>query len=839
MEWLVPAVASALAGSLILTVVYVHLYLEYRERHVQIWLVSWSVYCVRLALQLAMLLSHETPLLMAGNQIASLVSGIFLLWGSLLFAGKNFSRAWWYAGTAGALWIAAASALPLSFPLLTVPTFFFLGAVYIWTGVAFIRFTDLAGPWKQVTGWLFILWGVHKLNFPFLRPVEWFAPWGFLLAALFGFSIALSILLVYFQKTRKDLIESEKRYRDLFDKGHSVMLLIDPETAEIVDANPAACAFYGYTPEGMKARKITDINTLTPEQVFREMERARVEERNYFLFRHRRANGEVRDVEVYSGPAAHRGETLLFSIVHDITDRRRTEEVLHTTMSQFAALIDNMNDGILFEDREQKIVLANSAFCDMFNIPARPQDLIGKDCHETAKLSRAILMDTVGFFKHKEEIMREGRTVGGELISLADGRILERTYVPIFVKGSALGHLWQYHDITAARKLQDQLRHAQKMEAVGTLAGGIAHDFNNILTAIIGYGNLLRNGLVRDTPLRGYADQVLASSERAAGLTHSLLAFSRKQHVNLRPVVVNEILGRVDKLLHRLIGEDIELTANIPDQPVTVLGDSGQIEQILMNLATNARDAMPGGGALTLELGVAELDASFRQVHGYGRPGSYALITVSDTGEGMDQGTAQRIFEPFFTTKEVGKGSGLGLSIVYGIVKQCNGYVNCYSEPGQGTTFKVYVPLTADTPARPLRESESPPTRGTETVLVAEDNKEVRDLVRAVLEQFGYTVLDAADGEEAARMFELHQNVISMMLLDVVMPKRNGKEVYELAKKIKPGIRALFTSGYTADIMHRKGILEEGLHFVSKPVSPRELLKKVREALDDTRGSGP
>ncbi|HAS52664.1 MAG TPA: hypothetical protein DCS42_00370 [Nitrospiraceae bacterium] len=303
--------------------------------------------------------------------------------------------------------------------------------------------------------------------------------------------------------------------------------------------------------------------------------------------------------------------------------------------------------------------------------------------------------------------------------------------------------------------------------------------------------------------------------------------------------MVNEILGRVDKLLHRLIGEDIELTANIPDQPVTVLGDSGQIEQILMNLATNARDAMPGGGALTLELGVAELDASFRQVHGYGRPGSYALITVSDTGEGMDQGTAQRIFEPFFTTKEVGKGSGLGLSIVYGIVKQCNGYVNCYSEPGQGTTFKVYVPLTADTPARPLRESESPPTRGTETVLVAEDNKEVRDLVRAVLEQFGYTVLDAADGEEAARMFELHQNVISMMLLDVVMPKRNGKEVYELAKKIKPGIRALFTSGYTADIMHRKGILEEGLHFVSKPVSPRELLKKVREALDDTRGSGP
>ncbi len=839
MEWLVPAVSSALAGSFVLTLVYAHLYREYRERFVRIWLASWTIYCVRLALQLAMLLHRETPVLMALALITTLASGIFLLWGTLLFTGKKFSRAWWYAGVAGVLWIAAASALPLSFILLTIPTFFFLGAVYIWTGIAFIRFSDAAGPWKQTTAWLFIFWGIHKLNYPFLRPIEWFAPWGFLLAAFFGFAIALSVLLVYFQKTRKDLLESERRYRNLFDNSHSIMLVIDPETAAIVDANPAARAFYGYTLEGMKARKITDINTLTPDQVFREMERARREERNYFLFRHRRACGDVRDVEVYSGPAAYQGKGLLFSIVHDVTERRRTEDALHTTMSQFAALIGNMKDGILFEDREQKIALANDAFCEIFNIAARPQDLIGMDCHETAKLSRAIFTDTVGFFKRKEEIMREALTVGGELISLADGRTLERTYVPIFIQGSALGHLWQYHDITCSRKLQDQLRHAQKIEAVGTLAGGIAHDFNNILTAIIGYGTLLRNGLAGDSPLRGYADQVLASSERAAGLTHSLLAFSRKQQVNLRPLSLNDILARVDKLLHRLIGEDIDLTVAVPDQPVTVLGDAGQIEQILMNLATNARDAMPGGGTLAIELSSVELDASFRQVHGYGKPGPYALITVSDTGEGMDRGTAQRIFEPFFTTKEVGRGTGLGLSIVYGIVKQCDGYVTCYSEPGQGTTFKVYLPLTADMPAPRLRESDSQPSGGTETVLVAEDNKEVRELVRAVLEQFGYTVLAAADGDEAVRVFELHQDAISLLLLDVVMPKRNGKEVYETARTLKPAVRALFTSGYTADIMHRKGILEEGLHFISKPVSPRELLRKVREALTGSGGPGP
>lgn len=381
-------------------------------------------------------------------------------------------------------------------------------------------------------------------------------------------------------------------------------------------------------------------------------------------------------------------------------------------------------------------------------------------------------------------------------------------------------------------QLEIQLHQAQKMEAIGRLAGGIAHDFNNLLTAIIGYGNLLSTKLGEGDPLRNYAEKILAASEKAATLTKGLLAFSRRQLISLKPVDVNVIIRNVENLLSRLIGEDIELITVLEDEQLVIMADSGQIEQVLMNLATNARDAMPNGGVLTLRTGIVEVTAEDAERCRFMEPGSYVLVSMKDTGSGMDEKTRERIFEPFFTTKEVGKGTGLGLSIAYGLVKQHSGSIIVESEIGKGTLFKLYFPLARAAMKRTKPSALPLLVGGNETILVAEDGEEVRRLIREVLEEYGYSVIEAADGEEAVHTFKAHQGAVQLLILDVIMPKKNGKETYEEIRKLEPGIKALFTSGYTADIIHKKGIMEEELNFIAKPVLPDILLRKVRETLD-------
>jgi PAS domain S-box-containing protein len=388
-------------------------------------------------------------------------------------------------------------------------------------------------------------------------------------------------------------------------------------------------------------------------------------------------------------------------------------------------------------------------------------------------------------------------------------------------------------DITERRQLEGQLRQAQKMEAVGQLAGGVAHDFNNILTAISGYGSLLLMKLRADDPLRHNVEQILSSSDRAARLTQSLLTYSRKQIINPKPVDINALVNRIALLLRRLIGEDIDLRTELAVGQLMVMADSVQIDQALMNLSTNARDAMPVGGSLLIETARTVLDDDFKKLHAFGSKGAFALISITDTGLGMDEATRQKVFDPFFTTKGVGRGTGLGLAMVYGIVKQHNGLITVYSEPGNGSCFRIYLPLIqGDGSGEDAVAAALPVPRGTETVLLAEDDEAVRGLTRTVLEQFGYRVIEARDGEDAVAKFNEHADRISLAILDMVMPKRNGLDTYHRLKELKPGIKALFMSGYTADIIHKKGILEKGLLFISKPYSPGDLLRKVREALD-------
>ncbi len=388
-------------------------------------------------------------------------------------------------------------------------------------------------------------------------------------------------------------------------------------------------------------------------------------------------------------------------------------------------------------------------------------------------------------------------------------------------------------DVTERRKLEEQFIQAQKMEAVGLLAGGVAHDFNNILSTVVGYSHLALMKTREADPMRHDIQQILESAERAAALTQSLLAFGRKQTVNLRAIDMNEVIRKFETFLHRLIREDISIVMTCAGGVLPVMADMGQIEQVIMNLVTNARDAMPDGGKIAIETKSVSLDLESVEAHGYGRTGDYALVMVSDTGPGMDEETKSRIFEPFFTTKEQGKGTGLGLSMVYGTVKRHDGFINVYSEPGNGTTFKIYFPLAqaAPEPRAEKKEEQPAPEPGTGTILLAEDDAALRKLNTTVLEHYGYTVVQAVDGAEAVSLFSDNKERIRLVILDGIMPKMNGKEAFRKIRAMSPDVRCIFVSGYAEDIFTKSGVPGGEAAFILKPVSPVDLVKKVREVL--------
>jgi CheY-like chemotaxis protein/two-component sensor histidine kinase len=328
---------------------------------------------------------------------------------------------------------------------------------------------------------------------------------------------------------------------------------------------------------------------------------------------------------------------------------------------------------------------------------------------------------------------------------------------------------------------------------------------------------------------------MLDGTDRAAQLTKDLLLFSRKQISERKPVDLNEVVERMEKFLRKVIREDIGYTTILNPDTSPVLADGHQLEQVLMNLVTNARDAMPDGGVISVTTETFSMNEEFIAAHGYGRPGNYALLTVSDTGSGMKEEVLKRIFDPFFTTKEVGKGTGLGLSVVYGIIKQHEGFINVYSEPGTGTTFRIYLPLiTVKTIETVKDHEEESPARGTETILVAEDDTMVRNLTKAILPEFGYTVIEAADGEDAVRKFIENSDTINLLLFDIIMPKMNGKEAYDEIRRMRPDIKVIFASGYASETIMQKGLLDHGIPLISKPVSPRQLVQKIRSVLDET-----
>lgn len=513
----------------------------------------------------------------------------------------------------------------------------------------------------------------------------------------------------------------------------------------------------------------------------------------------------------------------------ELEARQRAEANL---LLQSAALQAAAN-AIVITDPNGSIEWVNPAFTLLTGYSA--EESIGKNSRELVKSD----VHDNAFYKQLWDTILSGNVWRGEMMNRRKaGTLYPEGQIITPMKdgnGKIIHFIAIKQDLTEQRKLESQLRHAQRMESVGTLAGGVAHDFNNILAVIFGYGSLALMQMTANDPHRHYIQNMLEASDRAAHLTKELLLFSRKQVLERKPENLNLVVVRSEKFLKRVIGDDIVIKATTHGAELPVLADAYQLEQVLMNLATNARDSMPHGGTVTIATEEVYLDGGGAVVNGHCKPGCYALLTVSDTGEGMDEETQQRIFEPFFTTKEAGKGTGLGLAVVYGIIEQHDGHINVYSEPGQGTTFRVYLPLIAPGAVGDVNKGlGKAPARGTETILLAEDNDLVRDMATAVLTEFGYTVIEATDGADAVKKFREHADSIQLLLFDIIMPIMNGKDASDEIRKMKPEIKTIFTSGYAPDIVLEKLPGGAGIEIISKPMSTTELLLKVRSVLDAT-----
>jgi two-component system cell cycle sensor histidine kinase/response regulator CckA len=631
--------------------------------------------------------------------------------------------------------------------------------------------------------------------------------------------------------------QSEDEFRAMFELASIGMAQADPRTGQWLRVNQKMCAITGYSADEMLRMHISDITHPEDRQEDAEAFQrvVRGEAANYHLEeRYLRKDGAVAwaNVNMTVIRDAAGLPTRTMATIEDITQRKLEEAV----REQLATAIEQAGETVLVADAQGNITYVNPAF----------EAVTGYARTEVLGRNPRILKSGVQskeFYRGLWNTIGSGKTWHGRLVNKRKNCTLFTEDATISPVRDTAGMITSYvsvkRDITHFLAQEAELLQAQKMEGIGRLAGGVAHDFNNILSVILSSAELALEGLREGDPLREDLLDIQKSGNRAAVLTRQLLAFSRKQVLQPVPLDLNQALAEMEKMLRRILGEDIEFVRVLSPDIWLVKADPGQVEQVIMNLVVNARDAMPKGGKLTIETANVELDQVFTDSNAGTAPGPHVRVMVSDSGLGMDEPTMARVFEPFFTTKGVGKGTGLGLSTVYGIVKQSGGSISVHSAPGQGTTFKVYLPRDISL-AGPVVTATTAVTRpvGTETVLVVEDEQAVRNIARRILERAGYTVLTAASGGDALLTCEQHPTEIDLVLTDVVMPQMSGKDFVDRLASIRPGIRVLFMSGYTGDVILKHGLLEAGTQFIGKPFTQAELLQKVRYVLDDAGRQG-
>ncbi|HDR05889.1 MAG TPA: response regulator, partial [Candidatus Marinimicrobia bacterium] len=694
-----------------------------------------------------------------------------------------------------------------------------------------------------------------------------------------------------------ELQESVIRYSALFENLHTVMMIIDPKDGQIVDANPAAAKYYGWPREDLKAKLISEINTLSPEKIQQEMHQALSSQKNYFKFQHRLANGNIRDVEVYSSAVDIQDHKLLYTIVHDVTDRNAYENNLKTSESRLrkqrvAIATLALDESMLSDEKlEPSLDLITRIVASAIDVQRVSIWLLNDDADEMLCIS---LWDANKRIHSKGDILLPAQypayfnaIINESLINAPDAANDPRTYemkIPYLqplgivsmldaaiLKNGKLagvvclehcGKIRHWHSDeeafvsaiaamtgqyfanidrkkaeTAQEKLQNQLIQAQKMESIGKLAGGVAHDFNNMLSVITGFADIALQESELSASLRSYILEIRRAALRSAELTRQLLTFARKQSIDLKILHINRVIEDMLKMLRRLIGENIKLIWKPGDFIWTVKMDPVQLDQILANLCVNARDAIEDTGEIIIETSTKIIDQDYCQSHLDISPGEYLVLTVSDNGAGMDKEIQKHVFEPFFTTKMKGEGTGLGLATIYGIVRQNHGAINVYSEPGKGTSFRIYLPRhTGDLLPAERKPQAPPPLNISEnnmiTILLVEDESSILLMAETILRRSAYKVLTAESAKKAMNILENYDHEIHLLISDLVLPDTNGRELAKSVKEKYPLIRTIFMSGYTENVIAHHGILEKGVHFLEKPFTMDGLLKKVKEVLN-------
>jgi PAS domain S-box-containing protein len=631
--------------------------------------------------------------------------------------------------------------------------------------------------------------------------------------------------------TREQLVKSEQRFRDLFENSPDA-IFVEDLTSKILDVNLAGCVLHGLNRAQLVGRNA--VEDLVPparrEDARVNFQKLAAGKLSWVEGESVAADGRAIPVEVRAGRVDYNGQPALLLHVRDISQRRAAETALQSSEMLFRSVWENSVDGMRLTDENGTIVAVNDAFCQLVGLAAAA--LIGQPftiIYAASENPSGMIQPHHDQFLRRaahEKIERQRVLHNGQTV------MLEIMFSFVEVQDRPPLMLSLFRNITAQRRLEEQFRQSQKMEAIGQLAGGVAHDFNNILTVIHGHASLLGMTKLDESAARS-AKQITQAAERAAGLTRQLLAFSRRQLIQPKRLDMNKIVRNMSEMLGRLLGEDIALHLNYSATPAIIEADAGMMEQVLLNLAVNARDAMPRGGQLNIRIAPVEVDAIHVQRQPDARVGHFVCVSNSDTGCGIPPENLPRIFEPFFTTKEVGKGTGLGLATVYGIVKQHQGWIEVESAVGKGTTFRIYFPLVGG-----AVEVEKPCTTvtvrgGTETILLVEDEPPVRELVARVLQTHGYKVWQANNGKEAIGVWDEHKRDISLLLTDLVMPgNMNGHDLAEKLRFERPGLKVIYTSGYSADIVGKNFKLEPDLNFLQKPYQPQTLALTVRRCLD-------
>ncbi len=836
MSWLFPSVIATMIGTILLSSTYFYLYLLDRKKYLGIWTISWTVYISRFIFMLFLIKGYKSHVFLIGNQVATLVSGIILLWGTYCYIDKKFPKVWLYLCGINIGWIVISILHNFPFLYISLPTFSFLALIYISTGILFLKSGRHEKKERTIVGSAFILWGLHKADYPFLRPVEWLAPWGYLLGAMLEFTVALGMLMIYFQKTRNELKNNEEKYRRFTENAKDMIYRMSLPDGKYEYVSPASDTIFGFPPETWYQNPILIQEIIHPNYhgYFKEkwalLLKGELDPSYEYQILYK--GNETRWIHQRNvGVWDDKGRLVAIEgIVTDITELKHSEKALQDSHKRFFTVLNSIDATVYVVDMQtHKILFMNQYMIDSFG-----RDMTGEICWDAyrgqssqcAHCPNAKLVDKDGnpkgvhVWQTQNPKTKKWYINYDRAIEWTDGRIVK---------------LQIASDITELKRMEEELRQAHKMESIGTISGGIAHDFNNILGIIIGNTELAIDDIPQWSPAYNNLQEIKTAGMRAKDIVNQLLSFSRKSEQTKKNIRILPIIKESIKLVRSSIPATIDIKMNAGDIQGIINADPTQIHQILINLCTNAAHAMDeDGGTLTIHLSEIELDdptpLEFQDIG----PGKYVQLTITDTGTGIEDSIIDKIFDPYFTTKEVGKGSGMGLAVVHGIVKSYNGSINVYSEPLKGTTFKILFP-SADEAS--FKEEKSPDINlaGSEKILFIDDEEALAKMGAEMLKRMGYDVVYHTSSIHALDLIKNEPDKFDLVITDMTMPGLTGDQLTKKILEINPDMPVILCTGFSHKIdsgaSHEMGIRK----YVEKPLNRKQLAAAVRKVLSNSK----